>query len=399
MALWAVLTLVLVLTAWLSSTAVLDPEWLMADDFVEYWSAGRLNLEGGNPYDPVQLLDIQNQAGRDAGEALMMWNPPWTLTITMPLGLLSYRASRTLWLLLNIAVLILSVDTLWRLYGGSSRLRWLSWLLGFSFIPVLYALKKGQMGILVLLGTVGFLYYIGIGVPKAHYRGSSRPWLAGFSLALLAIKPHLAYLFLLAATLWIFRRRAWPVLAGFVLAIAAAALIALIANPRVIPQYLFAISNYPPSAWATPTLGSVLRLVFGTERFWLQFLPSFVGVIWLLVYWARRRADWDWLAQAPLVILVSLLTSAYGWSHDQSSALVALVLVFAALAARRWDGRSLLVAGSYALVNLPILVVPTNEFYLFWVAPAVLIWYLAANWMLDKRSEHLPCPGIKDETA
>jgi hypothetical protein len=380
--LWAACAICLVLVVWLASTVVLRPDWLLADDFVEYWSAGRLNLEGGNPYNPVQLLDLQNQAGRDAGEAVMMWNPPWTLLVAMPLGLLSYPASRTLWLLLNIAFVLLGVDLLWRVYGGSSRLRWVGWLLGFSFVPVLDALKKGQTGILVLLGIVGFLYFV----------GNKRPWLAGLSLALLAIKPHLAYLFLLAVVFWAFHRRVWAVLAGFVMAITAAALIALVVNPQVFSQYLFAIGNFPPTDWATPTLGGVLRLAFGPDRFWLQFLPSLAGVLWLLALWAGGRAAWDWPAQAPAVVLVSLLTAAYGWSFDQPAALAAVIPVFATLTMRPWNVYSFLVLGSYALVNVLVLVTPNNEIYFFWVAPALLVWYLASRWLCDKQSERPPRP-------
>ena len=35
------------------------------DDFVEYWAAARLTLDGQNPYDRAQLLPLQRTAGRD----------------------------------------------------------------------------------------------------------------------------------------------------------------------------------------------------------------------------------------------------------------------------------------------------------------------------------------------
>ena len=62
---------------------------VLADDYVEYWAAGRLNLSGADPYAGDQLLPLERAAGRKT-EVLMMWNPPWTLALAMPLALFSY---------------------------------------------------------------------------------------------------------------------------------------------------------------------------------------------------------------------------------------------------------------------------------------------------------------------
>src|SRR3954454_23894615 len=80
-----------------------DPTVWPPDDFVEYWAAARLTLDGQNPYDPNLLLPLQQAAGRDTGEAVMMWTPPWSLAVVLPLGLLSAREAQLLWLLVNLA--------------------------------------------------------------------------------------------------------------------------------------------------------------------------------------------------------------------------------------------------------------------------------------------------------
>src|SRR3954454_5750660 len=74
-----------------------DPTIWPPDDFVEYWAAARLTLDGKNPYDPAQLLPLQRAAGRDTDEAIMMWNPPWSFTVVLPLGLLPAREAQLLW--------------------------------------------------------------------------------------------------------------------------------------------------------------------------------------------------------------------------------------------------------------------------------------------------------------
>ena len=44
---------------------------LLANDYLAYWAAGRLNLTGGNPYAADQLLALQRGEGRTAGAVMM----------------------------------------------------------------------------------------------------------------------------------------------------------------------------------------------------------------------------------------------------------------------------------------------------------------------------------------
>ena len=90
-------------------------------DFIEYWSAGRLLLTGGNPYSPAELVAVQATVyGRAPAAPLIMWNPPWTLAFVLPFAALSFTASQFLWLLLNLFLLLWSTQHLWRLYAGGA---------------------------------------------------------------------------------------------------------------------------------------------------------------------------------------------------------------------------------------------------------------------------------------
>ena len=77
-------------------------------DFTEYWTAGRLNANGENPYDGTKMRDVQRSLGLD-DTAIMMWNPPWTLTLVMPLGLLPFRMAYGAWVLLHVGLMLASV--------------------------------------------------------------------------------------------------------------------------------------------------------------------------------------------------------------------------------------------------------------------------------------------------
>src|SRR5262245_62398128 len=57
------------------------------DDFVEYWAASRLVFTGENPYSTEALLAMQRPlTGSD--KPLIMWNPPWALSLLLPFGML-----------------------------------------------------------------------------------------------------------------------------------------------------------------------------------------------------------------------------------------------------------------------------------------------------------------------
>ncbi len=57
-------------------------------DFLEYWASGRLNITGGNPYDPNQMMTLEQTVGWNLDNALMMLNPPWVLSYAMLVGII-----------------------------------------------------------------------------------------------------------------------------------------------------------------------------------------------------------------------------------------------------------------------------------------------------------------------
>ena len=370
--LWSAAAFIVLLMIWIGRDLVTNPDWINSDDYVEYWAAGKLNITGGNPYDPEQLLPLQQSTGKEFGLPVMMWNPPWMLTFAMPFGSLDYPTSRTIWLLAFIVLVFLCVNSLWVYFGGNPRTRYISWIIGFSFFPVLEALKSGQANPLLLLGITGFL----LSVDRKRY------FLGGIFISFLILKPHLLYLFGLAAVLWLIQERRWSVFLGVIASLSFGTVVAWFVNPQVISQYVFAIQNYPPTDWATPTVGGILRLLISPDMFWLQFVPPFIGAIWFVFYWLRKRAAWKWNEQASLLILVSVFTAAYGWSSDQIVSVVALIeigVLVSFLGLNRGTG---LVAAGYLAINILAFITGGNAIFIFWLAPALLVWYLVSKKLL-----------------
>jgi hypothetical protein len=355
------------------SPLFMQPKIVEYDDFVEYWAAGRLNLSGANPYDPEQLRPVQLQTGRTFQVPVMMWNPPWTLPFVMPFGALDYPFSRFLWFFGQTALLIFCASFIWRFYRGSAKYRWVAWLLAFAFLPTLFVLKTGQIPAAMLLGGVLLLMF------------SQKPtwWLAGLAVLFITIKPHTLYLVELSFFFWIISRRRWDILAGSGVGILLATAISSLFNPLLVKQYIYAIIHYPPSSWATPTIGGGLRYVLGVDKVWLQFAPSVLGVAWFCFYWAKERLAWKWSEQMPLLVAVSVLTSSYGWSCDYIVMLLIILPVAAGIMQRGFGAGPLLVLSLYLVIDVASMaanikgIVP-DDFWFMWLAPALVGWYFLA---------------------
>ena len=354
-----------------------DPSILPADDFVEYWAAGRLNAHGQNPYDASLLRPLEREAGRDVREAVLMWNPPWTLTWVMPLGQLPPRPAQLLWFALHLAIVLACADGLWRFYGGKAGHRWVAWLLALSFAPTTYLLLSGQISGFLLLGLAGFLF--------AYCRGW--PVLAGVLASLAAVKPHLFHLFWLALLLeGLTRRRGLIALAAGVAAGLAATAIPLLTNPHVLSQYLDAMahpateSHVPLSAWKHPLIGYWLRITFAPDHFWVQFLPCALAFAVFPVYWWYRRASWDWGVELPRITLASLLTTCYGaWPYDLIALLIPLTQAAVWLVRSRRIGWIVAAAVGYLLLDGAAHIQKAGELFV-WVTPAVIVGYLLIGW-------------------
>jgi Glycosyltransferase family 87 len=364
---------VVVVCAWL--TGRLFRDGLNAPiDFAAFWTAGRLNAEGHNPYSGAEVRAVQRALGWD-GTAVIMWNPPWALSLVMPVGLADFRFAYGLWVLLNLALVALSAELLWRGFGRPSRLRWVAHVVAITFAPTAFLVGSGQLTAFVLFGLAGFLYFA----------RSDRPLAAGVCAALTAVKPHLLALFalwlLLEATCSAFGRKA---LLGGLLVGLAACVPPTVANPDVWTQYREATSG-PSSAdhhhvahWEPPLVGWWVRQLVPGRPFAAQCLPLAVAVAAFAAWWWTNRAGpprWD--ERLPWVVGFSLFVAPYGgWTYD--FVLLLLPVLAAAAKVSRASGPAPLATGLVLLVtfNAGLLVMMLNQppsMVYVWVTPWVLV--------------------------
>jgi hypothetical protein len=348
------------------SISVLSSSSIGQRDFVAYWATGQQLAHHANPYDGETILRIEHSAGFPAGhDVLFMRNPPWTLPLVFPLGFLGARAGSMLWSLLLIASLLVSVHMLWIMHGrpGNRRI-----LLGYSFGPALVCLIDAQVAPFALLGLVMFL--------RLH---RTHPFIAGVSLWLCALKPHLFLPFGIVLLAWAVVSKSYRLLAGAGTAFAASCAISFHLAPTAWTQYSQMMRTSGIEWDYIPCLSLFLRAWLSPPTIWLQFLPAAVGCVWALLYFWVRRDTWDWMKHGSLLMLVSILAAPYSWIFDQTLAIPALLQ-----GAYVTRSRGILAALAFASALVEIALFcdswKPHAVYLWtlWTAPAWLAWYLIA---------------------
>jgi hypothetical protein len=302
----------------------------LTDDFIAYWSTARLLAHGRNPYDPDSLLAVQRSAGWLHSTPLPIWYGPWIVGLTIPIGLLPYWPGRISWLTLQIVFLLVAASVSWGVYDGPPDRR-RPFLLAATFAPAIMCLVEGQITPFMLLGFVLFL----------RESGRGKDWFAGLALFPLTAKPAIVYLIWPALLLWTFRSGRVRVLCGCALSVAIGSGVALALNPEVFDQWLrFGAETSPLVQAYTPTVGSVLRYIWGADRVWLAYISAIIGTIWWLARCERYNRDTDWRDELPKLAVVSLLTAPFAWSHDALLLFPAVIQVAVAsrsrVAARFW---------------------------------------------------------------
>jgi hypothetical protein len=309
---------------------------------------------------------LQQAAGRVTDDAIMMWNPPWTIPIVLPVAALPARVAQLSWLLFGL----LSLGwTFWAtLQHTPPAHRWALWLLGTTFVPVYLVLQAGQIGPILVLGA-------GLALFRAPHRG----WLAPAGLALLAIKPHLVYLLWPTLLLIAWTHGETRILLRGVKIGLALAVIPVFLVPQVYQDYFTALREHPPAQWVSLTLGTLLRVLWGEDRFGLQFVPLLLGLGFWAVWWSRRRGrPWDWSTALPGLLWISFLTAPYGaWHFDLVLLWLPLLLRAPDLARAGRRPAALWAWASYALIQLLMLAINLSGAYSYWygwVAPTLWAW-------------------------
>ena len=332
---------------------------LPVQDLAQYWAAAHLVAK--NPYSSVLVTQFERSAGIVAsGAPMVMRNPPWAMVFVLPLRLLNYQSAFASWALFSVVVLAGCARASWKL--NSAEESPVPALLSLLFGPTVCLLMLGQLAILVLLGVTLFLCLT----------ERRRDWLAGASLSLVSVKPHVALIFLIAIALWTVRYKRWAVLIGAGLTTIVSSIAVLLINPHIFAQYLAFASQFVGETTPYPNVGGILFSLTGQHH--LAFLPQAAGLAWLIFYWRKNRTTWDWKTNGMLVLLVSVACSYYSFPFDE------IVILPALIAAYAYGNRTVFVTGFIA-TNIGY------AMYIFKLAGNfgfgyMFLWWTASAWLL-----------------
>ncbi|NLG26989.1 MAG: hypothetical protein GX557_03710, partial [Chloroflexi bacterium] len=175
-------------------------------------------------------------------------------------------------------------------------------------------------------------------------------------------------------------RRRWTELLAAAGVMIAGTALAMLFDVTVVRQYARSMVADGPIWWYTPTLGGALRAWLGPEHIWLQFAPMLLGSGWLALRLQQVRA-WRWATEAPLLVLISVITAAYGWTFDQAVILVAIFEAAERLAGMLRQRSAIVLMITAVGLNGAVLWLHglMVEGWFWWLAPAWLGWYLLSR--------------------
>jgi hypothetical protein len=364
----AICTLAFAMTAMSILAAMTTPNSAGTHDFVEYWASAHLLARHGNPYDSVALQELERSVGFPTGApTLVMGNPPSALLLVLPLGYLGPVFGEWLWLLLQLAALVVAVRVIHSLNGHpQSKVH----LLAYAFAPTLACLLAGQVAVFLLLGLVLFLRW-----------QENRPIWAGASLWLCLLKPHLFLPFGVVLLLWMVVKRNYGILLGTASALAMSSAVATAMDPQVWLQYRTMMAQQRIDRLQLPCLSTELRQYVYPHTVWVQCLPLCLGSIWAIGYYWKRRAAWDWIRHGSTLMLVSVLVAPYTWFMDQAVLIPAMLAGAYATRSRTWITILALMSAGIEIEAIRGVALGA-PFYLL-TAPAWLIWFLVATRSAD----------------
>jgi Glycosyltransferase family 87 len=350
-------------------------------DSIQYWATGKLLLHHQNPYSVRDVEALERSAGYSSNRPLMFRCPPWALWIVLLPGLLTPYWAWVVWVALLLSSLVVSLRMIWRMYGNGRQSSNAFLLTGYLLAPVPACLVAGQVGLLLLLGITLFFAW-----------EDERPFWAGTALILPMVKPHIFALLWPILGVWILARRKWWHLAGLCSAFAVAMAITVAFDPAAFVHYNEMLRQQAIQNEFIPALSGMIRALFFHQRFWVQFVPLTLGLLWSAWYFWRNRETWKWRQHGPALLVVAILTTPYAWMTDETVVLPAMLQAVVWITEKKLKVRSQLAILLFVILNFLLLLIvafqipPATGIY-FWSSLVWLSWYLYARTFVSEGTD------------
>lgn len=265
-----------------------------AHDFWHYWAAGRLVLEGKNPYDQVALHQLLGSMGWVSGDPLI-GSPPWALWLYSLFALLPFEIAKSIWLL--FIILGGAIFIIWQTRNFS---KYETILLIFTVPSLLFGnVLWGQLNVFIAVGIM-----VAITIKQKH------PFLSGLALSLCFLKPHLFFPLYGYMTRLFFKKECPSLrllLIGAIIGLSAQCVATLLIAPNSFIAYVSEVirSSTISRDFPSPTLAQLLQSqAIGYLLLATGFVSGFII--------AGRKSFCEGL---PAIFTLGIATSPYAWSH------------------------------------------------------------------------------------
>jgi hypothetical protein len=301
-----------------------------SSNFTFFWLAGRMVMEGENPYDETEYLAGHETYG-------IKWQPnkifPYPLPLAIfciPLGFLSLSSAYIVWQVITLVIAAVTIFILlnhWK-EAAPRRLFVPIFAAMFFFGPLYLTLHTGSVGAFALLAVLGTILLF----------EKDKSLLAGMVLSLTILKPPQGVTILLLAGIWFLARRDWKAIFGVAIGGIALLIIGMIQDPlwvikfggasqAVMDRTLGVHSN----VWAFSYLACG-----GTSP--CSTLLGAVGSLTLLglgafFLWKNQAKLSAWEA-FNVIIPVAFMTTVYLWGYDQILYIIPIVWIVGTLVER-----------------------------------------------------------------
>ena len=199
-----------------------------SSNFTFFWLAGRMVMEGENPYDETQYLAGHETYG-------IKWQPnkifPYPLPLAIfciPLGFLSLPTAYITWQVITLLIVAVTIFILLNHWKEAAPRRLLVPIFAamFFFGPLYLTLHTGSIGAFAMLAILGAILLL----------EKDKSLLAGIVLSLTMLKPPQGLTILLLAGIWFLARRDWKAIFGVAIGGISLLIIGMIQDPLWVDQ-------------------------------------------------------------------------------------------------------------------------------------------------------------------
>lgn len=288
-------------------------------DFTAFWIAGKLTVEGGDPYIQADWIPLYAPYDLGLADNLTFLYPKPILPLFIPFGMMDLHTASILWLILTQMAVFISA---WMLIKQWSKRNLLMVIAFFASILLLRSYL-----VTLVLGQLGGVFLLLLAITAILWQKESWFW-GGFVFSLLMLKPQLGLPIIGLVSIWFLSKRYWAFFYGAV----SGGIFMLITGWLIDPQWIqkfiqigagkvAATFGYHPTLWGLSGLlcnhsrGCTI-LLGGTTSF-----AVLVGVLWLIF---QRKYPLSAIQVMSLSILVALLITPYLWVYDQILILIPL---------------------------------------------------------------------------